>query len=219
MAQFNTFGETEKKDFFKKYSYCAEAAVLEMIWQALKTDVTILNFQYTQKVSDLSPIQELVCLEELVVCDTQVRDLSPLKGLMNLHELEVSGTQVTDLSPLKDLQSLQVLDISGTQVTDLSPLKDLQNLRRLLLFNTQVSDLSALKDLQNLQEIDLYKTQVHDLRPLKTMIEKGIVVQCNKLNWESLGIDIGDTPLSNPPIEIAKQGNQAILNYWKEQGV
>ena len=197
MAQFNTFGETEKKDFFKKYSYCAEAAVLEMIWQALKTDVTILNFQYTQKVSDLSPIQELVCLEELVVCDTQVRDLSPLKGLMNLHELEVSGTQVTDLSPLKDLQ----------------------NLRRLLLFNTQVSDLSALKDLQNLQEIDLYKTQVHDLRPLKTMIEKGIVVQCNKLNWESLGIDIGDTPLSNPPIEIAKQGNQAILNYWKEQGV
>ncbi|MCB0840083.1 MAG: hypothetical protein KDD63_27345 [Bacteroidetes bacterium] len=30
------------------------------------------------------------------------------------------------------------------------------------------------------------------------------------------GIEIHSCPLTNPPIEIAKQGNEAILNYWKQ---
>ena len=82
MAHFKTFGETEKKAFFQKYKNCAEADALEPIWQAKETNATILYFQYKQKVSDLSPIQELVYLEELVIFDTQMRDLRPLKTMI-----------------------------------------------------------------------------------------------------------------------------------------
>ncbi|MBL7817984.1 MAG: hypothetical protein JNL70_23445 [Saprospiraceae bacterium] len=115
---------------------------------------------------------------------------------------------------------MQVLDLSDTQVSDLSPLKDLVNLQGLRIYNTQVSDLNPLKELVNLQQLWIYNTQVSDLSPLKGLIEKGIEVKWEgwtPYNNNKNGIYIENTPLNNPPIEIAKQGNEAILRYWEEQ--
>ena len=108
MAQFDTFGETEKKAFLKKYKSCAEAGVLVVIWQAKVTNATKLSLT-RKKISDLSPLKDLKNLKTLYVVHTQVSDLSPLKDLQNLQELSISETQVSDLSPLKDLQNLQEL--------------------------------------------------------------------------------------------------------------
>ena len=126
-------------------------------------------------------------------------------------------THESDISPLKDLQNLEELYVDETQVVDLSPLKDLQNLEELDLSKTAVSDLSPLKDLQNLAQLDIHSTQVNDLTPLKKIIERGIEVKWKAPHWQTRGvIEIDDTPLSNPPLEIAKQGNEAILRYWAE---
>ena len=216
MSLLTTFDETDKNAFFQKYTVCAEETTLEAIWEAKTTNATELSI-YRRNVSDLSPLKDLRHLQELDVSTTQVSDLSPLKDLVHLRVLDLACTQVHDLSPLKELFHLEQLNIEGTQVTDLSPLKDLHHLQSLLVGSTQVSDLSPLKDLHHLNALDLSFTQVCDLSPLKTIIEKGIVVQWAKLNWESLAIDIGNTPLSNPPIAIAKQGNAAILSHWEEK--
>jgi internalin A len=176
------------------------------------TQLQQLDVSETQ-VIDLSPLKDLTQLQRLDVSETQLIDLSPLKDLTQLQHFQVSNTQVSDLLPLKDLTQLQWLDVTSTQVSDLSPLKDLTQLQWLNVTSTQVSDLSPLKDLTQLQDLNAYSTQVSDLTPLKNIIEKGI-----KVNWSTYedGINIEGSPLSNPPIEIVKQGNEAILNYWKQ---
>ena len=165
------------------------------------------------KVSDLSPLQGLSNLQQLYVSSTKVSDLSPLQGLSNLQQLYVSSTKVSDLSPLQGLSNLQQLDVSSTQVSNLSPLKGLSNLQQLTVSSTKVSDLSPLKGMSDLQQLYVFDTQVSNLSPLKKLIEKGILVK-----WEKYveGINVEDCPLENPPIEIVKQGNAAILNYWKQ---
>lgn len=171
-----------------------------------------LNISCTQ-VSNLDSLKSLQNLQLLDVSYSEITDLNPLKHIQNLRQLYVTKTQVSDLSPLMDLQNLQQLYVGYTEIIDLSPLKKLINLKKLKFYNTHVLDLSPLQSMQNLQQLDISSTQVSDLSPLKKLIAKGIPVK-----WEYFGDDINIRfcPLTNPPIEIAKQGNKAILNYWNQ---
>jgi internalin A len=209
--------QKEKAAFLKQYAVAANAAVLEKIWEAKQSQATFLNLNGEKSLTDLSPLKDLSKLQTLRISNTQVRDLSPLKGLENLQMLYVNYTQVSDLSPLKALANLKRLDVANTQVSDLTPLKALVNLQILWIANTQVSDLTPLKALVNLQSLDVRNTQVSDLSPLKGLIKKGIEVKWKDYDGTNDGIFIKDTPLINPPVEIAKQGNEAILRYWQEQ--
>jgi internalin A len=179
-------------EFLKKYAHCAEVWVLDKIWRAKESGATELN-----------------------VREADIWDLSPLSGLLNLRQLYCSDTQVSDLSPLSGLLNLRQLDCSDTQVSDLSPLSGLLNLRQLDCSDTQVSDLSTLSGLLNLRQLDCCYTQVSDLTPLLPLIEKGIAVKWKI--WDgSDGIYTKGCPLSSPPIEIIKQGNEAILRWFAE---
>ncbi len=165
------------------------------------------------EVKDLSPLEYLKDLEYLSLSGTEVKDLSSLAGLKKMEELELLRIQVSDLSPLRHLKNISYISLSETQVSDLSPLKGLINLEDLDFSKTQISDLSPLQGLKKLEHLNLSNTQVKDLSPLKKLIEKGVPVV-----WDSFedGINVENCPITNPPIEIAKQGNKAILNYWKQ---
>ncbi|GAB6140453.1 leucine-rich repeat domain-containing protein [Methylosoma difficile] len=177
------------------------------------TALQTLNVSHAQ-VSDLSPLQGLAALQTLVVWDTQVSDLSPLQGLAALQMLEVSHTPVSDLSPLQGLAALQTLEVSFTPVSDLSPLQGLAALQTLDVSFTPVSDLSPLQGLVALQTLYVSHTQVSDLSPLLPLIKQGIPVKWD--SWEG-GICVEDCPLTNPPVEIVRQGNAAILRYFAEK--
>ena len=196
-------------------------------------------FCYSTNVTDLSPLSELNNLQILSCYSTKVADLSPLSGLSNLQILSCYSTRVADLSPLSRLNNLQQLDCYSTKVTDLSPLSRLGNLQQLYCYSTQVSDLSPLSGLRNLQQLDCYSTRVADLSPLsgltnlqqiscsstkvtdlsplKILIGNGIQVTWSDDIWKGNGIYVKDCPLENPPKEIVEQGNEAILNYWKQR--
>jgi Ras of Complex, Roc, domain of DAPkinase len=65
-----------------------------------------------------------------------------------------------------------------------------------------------LEGLNRLEIFHLYKTKVTDLVSLKNIIK----------NNNKFQLKIGRArSLVNPPYEIAKQGNAAILRYWAEQ--
>ncbi len=161
--------QNEKDFFIKYYAHCAEANVLEIIWQAKQRQAPTLDLT-GRVISDLSPLEDLVDLYELGISLTKVSDLSPLKNLINLEALTVSETKVSDLSPLKDLTNLRQLIANETRVRDLSPLITLTNLQYLNVSSTQVSDLSALKKLIDLQLLYVSNTQVSNLSPLKDLI-------------------------------------------------
>src|SRR5664280_2064096 len=175
-----------------------------------------LNVSNTQ-VSDLAPLAGLSALQALNVSNTQVSDLAPLAGLSALQTLNASNTQVSDLAPLAGLSALQTLYVSNTQVSDLAPLAGLSALQTLYVSDTQVSDLAPLAGLSALQTLYVSDTQVTDLSPLIEHIRRGRPVKWSSKSWEGDGIYVEDCPLTNPPPEIVKQGNDAILNYFRER--
>src|SRR5664280_1815968 len=176
-----------------------------------------LNVSNTQ-VSDLAPLAGLSALQSLLLYgDSPVIDLTPLAGLSNLHTLYIGGSQVADLAPLAGLSALRELNVAATKVTDLTPLAGLSALQTLYVSDTQVSDLAPLAGLSALQTLYVSDTQVTDLSPLIEHIRRGRPVKWSSKSWEGDGIYVEDCPLTNPPPEIVKQGNDAILNYFRER--
>ncbi|MFN0173904.1 MAG: leucine-rich repeat domain-containing protein [Saprospiraceae bacterium] len=189
------------------------------------TNLQELSCDSTQ-VADLAPLAGLTNLQELSCDSTQVTDLSPLLSLSNLQRFDCRGTQVADLSPLAGLTNLQELYCFSTQVADLSALVGLTNLQKLSCSFTQVADLSPLAGMTNLQLLSCPSTQVADLSPILFLIEKNVPVKWQ--NWsdaheednsfsEKPVILVKGCPLTNPPVEVAKQGNEAILRYFEEK--
>ena len=164
----------------------------------------------------------LSALQTLNVWGTQVSDLAPLAGLSALQTLDVSGTQVSDLAPLAGLVE-PAAERSGclrrTQVTDLAPLAGLSALQTLNVSGTQVTDLAPLAGLSALQTLDVSGTQVTDLSALVPLISRGCPVRWSSESWRGHGIYVQDCPLTNPPPEIVNQGNDAILNYFRERAL
>jgi internalin A len=120
--------------------------------------------------NDLSPLLNLIHLQQLDVSRTQVADLSPLSGLTNLKQLDISRTQAADLSSLSGMTYLQQLYISRTPAADLSPLRNLTHLQKLLAWDTRVADLSPLRGLTHLQQINVLRAPLDDLSPLSDLI-------------------------------------------------
>ncbi|HEY8035064.1 MAG TPA: COR domain-containing protein [Methylobacter sp.] len=181
-----------------------------------------LNFNFTE-IKDLTPIYRLTNLQIIKFKMTRIAELAPLAGLFKLQEIDLSRTKVMDLSPLAGLTSLQWLDVSQTPVINLSPLADLYELKELQASHTKVSDLSGLVGLSNLRRLDLSETQIADLAPLLPLITHGVPVKSSRL-WGAMWwfvdeeiINISGCPLTNPPLETAQQGNEAILRYFDEQ--
>ncbi|MFN8396778.1 MAG: COR domain-containing protein [Bacteroidia bacterium] len=167
-------------------------------------------------VVDISPLKSLAQMQWLSLRQTLVSDLSPLQGLVQIQTLWLNQTLVSDLSPLKGLVQLQWLDLDQTKVANLSPLEGLKGLQELHLTETGVADLSPLGGLESMDTLFLAHTFVADLSPLRMIIEKGVKVKMED-NSGSKGIIVQDCPLTNPPVEVTRQGNKAILKYWAEQ--
>jgi len=168
-------------------------------------------------VEDVTPLANLSNLATLDLQDTQVADLTPLANLTSLTTLELRETEVADLSPLANLSNLTALYLSGTQVADLTPLANLSKLASLYLRETQVVDLTALANLSNLTTLDLRRTKLTDLTPLIALIRSGIPVKGETNLISESGIYVKDCPLTSPPPDIVKRGNDAILNYFREK--
>jgi len=117
-----------------------------------------------------------------------------LAGLAALQELDIEDAEVNDLSPLTTMTALQSLDMAYTKVNDLSPLTTTTALQTLNISDTQVTDLS----------------------PVRLLISNGSKVLWSSHSWEGPGIYVEKCPLVNPPVEIVSQGNDAILNYFRE---
>jgi internalin A len=151
-------------------------------------NIICLNL-YKLGLTEISFIKDLKNLTELYLSSTQVSDLSSLEGLENLTRLDLSDTQVSDLSSLKGLQNLWYLDLSYTQVSDISPLRDLENLKRLDLRNCQISRLPV--------DIGGWGLEI-------------------RWEYDSFGggIFLEGNPLEVPPVEIVKQGTEAVAAYF-----
>jgi GTPase SAR1 family protein len=168
---------------------------------------------YTNQITDISFLSGLTQLQSLDLSANQITDISFLSGLTSLQTLYLSANQITDISFLSGLTSLQILDLRNNQITDISFLSRLTSLNFLNLIRNQVKDISNLSNLNKLQTLALNYNEIEDITGLVPLMENGL-----EINWEAEmnKLGIGNNPLKNPPLEIVKEGNEAVINHFKQ---
>ncbi len=67
----------------------------------------------------------------------------------------------------------------------------------------------------NLTQLDISGNQLPSLPP--ELLELELEIEWEE-RWKYYTIFIKENPLENPPVEIAKQGKEAILNYFRSEG-
>ena len=199
------------------------------------TNLVVLRLGGNQ-ITDLTALSTLTNLKELRLSSIQITDLMPLRELTNLTVLSLEGNQIKDLTPLNALTKLTTLFLFNNQITDLTPLRALTQLQMLNLINNQITDLTPLHTLTNLKELYLWKNQITDLIPLREFKQLRTLEVCyNRIQrlpteittwWPSMeikwvdgfidGLNLYGNPLTDPPIEIVKQGKADIKNYFDE---
>jgi internalin A len=142
-----------------------------------------------------------------------IDDFSFLKDLKNLASLDLHGENIGDIFFLKDLKELTSLDLSGNNISDISFLKDLKNLTSLNLSINNISDVSFLKDLKGLTFLNL---SYNSIKNLPQWLANFVVEIRIDSEYASSCINLYSNPLQEPPIEVVKQGNAAIRNYFAQ---
>ncbi|MBL7794868.1 MAG: leucine-rich repeat domain-containing protein [Saprospiraceae bacterium] len=166
---------------------------------------------------DSSSFRYLKNLEELDIRSNRISDLSGIQHLAKLKRLYLRQNSITDLSPLADLADIEILDLRFNAVKSLEPIKNLSRLRQIWLNHNYVEDLSPISiDIHSdLEILDIRYTLIASLEPVLPFVKKGMPV---KWDWEEGGgIFVEQCALVNPPVEIVRQGSDAILRYFEEQ--
>jgi len=207
------------------------------------TDVTPLAgltaltdlYLYGNQLTDLSPLAGLTALKILRLDNNRLTDLSPLAGLTVLTYLDLENNRLTGVSPLAGLTALTTLWLNNNQLTDLFPLAGLTALTGLYLHNNQLTGVIPLAGLTALTTLWLENNRLTDvsclagLKELKvldlrenaiTQVPESLILDGRPITWEREGRENGlflaGNPLESPPIEVVKQGHEAVVNYFQE---
>ncbi len=176
------------------------------------TSLTTLSLSRNQ-LTDVSVLKALPNLTRLYLDFNNLTDISVLKTLPNLTQLDLGGNNLTDISVLKALPNLTWLDLRGNKLTDISVLKELSNLMQLDLGGNDLTDISVLNELPNLTRLDLCNNQLKNIPP--EFFNRDWEIHCED-GYIRDGINLFGNPLETPPVEIVKQGREAVKSYFDE---
>lgn len=121
---------------------------------------------YLSKFNDLSVLENMKSLSDLIIFNAAASDLSPLAGLVKMENLSVQYCNVGDASVLGNLTALKSLNLSSAGISDISFASSLTNLSELYLAGNQIEDIGAVKNLANLNELMLNSNQIKDVSPV-----------------------------------------------------
>lgn len=181
------------------------------------------------------PLDENKNVIGLNLSDSKISDTLELKGLINLTKLNLSFNNITDIIGINYLKNLNILFLDNNQISEISGIKKLNKLTKLILGSNKISDISELKYLTNLNELYLFGNQISDVSTIKELkkltrlnLTHNKIIQLPievfelglEINWEwsdfKKGIFLKENPLKSPPVEIVKQGTEAVRNYFRE---
>ena len=136
------------------------------------------------------------------------------------HRGQVTGLSLCDLklkrvpALLSTFTTLEKLDLYKNQISDISSLKELTVLTELVLSSNQISDISSLKELKELKNLKYLSLRYNKISKLSAeILDLGLDIKWGYDGTE--GIVLEGNPMEEPPVEIIKQGNEAIRQYFK----
>ncbi len=181
----------------------------------------VSSFKHQNQINDISALKGLTRLVTLNLSSCAINNISVLSHLTRLKTLVLWSNNISDISALSDLNQLEYLNLASNQLTDISALKNLTQLIILKLRDNQFRDILALK---NLKQLEIFTLQNN---PIEIFPEWICDFSYMDIQWDSTSmgekgyITLYNNPLQEPPIEIVKQGKEAIRNYFekkKEEG-
>ncbi len=123
------------------------------------------------------------------------------------------------------LSQLTSLDLAGNDFSNEAVAAIGQHLSRLvtldLSYNMRITTVVPLAHLP-LSNLNISYTGVADLSPLRTLVLSGLPVRWSPMPREGPGGYVENCPLTHPSEEVARQGPEAVLNFFREieaQGV
>ncbi len=180
------------------------------------TNITYLNLGHNQ-ISNISALSNLTNITKLYLEANQISDISALRNLPNLTVLHLYNNQISDISTLNNLTNITHLTLGINKINNVSTLKNLTNIIHLRLNNNQISNISALKRLKKLKELDLRKNPIENLPEWICKFPNMDISWTD--SWAINHITFYDNPLKEPPIEIVKQGNAAVKDYFENKRI
>ncbi|HRD81297.1 MAG TPA: COR domain-containing protein [Saprospiraceae bacterium] len=164
-------------------------------------------------------LEKLSNLHTLDLIGNQITDLSFVERLTNLQTLSLGDIPNSNWGFFDKLPHLQSLNLARNQITDARFLEKILHLQSLDIRNNQISDCRFLEKLINLRKVDLTNNQIYDLSSIFPFInERGLQVVWKEWHNTHVGeINLKGNPITNPPIETVRQGNAAILEYFRQK--
>ena len=213
--------------------------VLDLIKKARETGAKTLDLRHKKLTSLPAEIFELKQLTRLDLGGNQLTFLPPqIFELKQLTSLYLTGNQLTSLPPqIIELKQLTSLELRGNQLMSLPP--QINELNQLTWLDLSVNQLTSLppqiSELKQLEWLDLSENQLTSLPPqifeLKqltwlnlsgnqlTSLPPQVLSLDLPIKWEFIirnGIKLTNNPLQSPPVEIVKQGHEAVVAYFAE---
>ncbi|OUC12119.1 MAG: hypothetical protein B0A82_24265, partial [Alkalinema sp. CACIAM 70d] len=127
--------------------------------------------------------------------------------------LDLSGNSISDGSFLRELKGLTSLDLRNNSISDGSFLRELTGLTTLDLRNNSISDGSFLRELTGLTTLNL---SFNSIKEIPQWLASGrLAIEIDNY-FASNCINLTTNPIEEPPLEIVRQGNAAILSYYAQ---
>lgn len=188
--------------------------------KGLETLINLKTFIISHnKINELKGLETLINLEMFDIQDNQIDELKGLETLKKLQAFYISHNEISELNNLDTLINLSIFHIAGNEVSEIKELENLKNLKTFDISYNKLNKLSISESLLHLQKFAIEGNQITSIRPLLPLlqrIEQPIKVILSEWEFFVNGtITVKHNPLTNPPIEIVQQGNQAILDWFE----
>lgn len=152
---------------------------------------------------DLSPLSELLHLEQLYLSGLTVSSLAPLSELPRLHTLALEETSADSFDFLVPMRSLARLSLADSEVGDFNFLSLLTSMTELNLSRTGFSELALLTPLKRLRAVWLAGNQLTDAD-----LEGGFEFMKNIVT-----LDLSENQLTHLP-SLPEELVLSELNVW-----
>ncbi|MBD2462531.1 leucine-rich repeat domain-containing protein [Oscillatoria sp. FACHB-1407] len=176
------------------------------------TGLTLLNLR-NNNISDCSSLGELTGLTSLYLSSNNISDCSSLGELTGLTSLDLSSNNITDCSSLGELTGLRLLYLSSNNISDFSSLGELTGLTSLDLSSNNITDCSSLGELTGLTLLRLTNNNIKEIP--QWLADGRLAIEIDH-KYASNCINLYNNPIEEPPLEIVRQGNAAILSYYAQ---
>ena len=146
------YSDVKKIDSLSSFGVISDLSGLQFC-----TNLKVLDLRGGANFSDLTPMKNLLSLQELYISEAGsglISDISPLQNLTQLQSLSLTCPKLSNISVIQNLLHLQSLSLVSTSLSDISPLQDLTEITWLQLISDALSDLAPVQHFTKLKLLE-----------------------------------------------------------------